>query len=174
VTVTGLATSPIALSRISSTGGYLSTSYMSYLWTTSTPATVTVGGSAAVPAYDMMVTAPHPITLTAPAPTGTATTGASYTFSKSADLIVSWTGGVEGQVVVGVQSMGLNPEASVTCSASASAGTVTVPASLLSGLGTMGAFSASVTSSATKTVSDWLMDFQATVGAAVGTITFTN
>lgn len=174
VTITGLATSPVTLSRISSTAGYISTSYTSYLWTTSTPATVTVGGSSAVPAYDMTITAPHPITLTAPAPTGTATTGASYAFSKSADLVVSWTGGVEGQVIIGVQSTDANSQATVTCSVPASAGTVTVPASLMSGLGTMGGFTASVTSSATKTVSDWLMDFQATVAAAVGTITFTN
>jgi hypothetical protein len=43
---------------------------------------------------------------------------------------------------------------------------------VLGNLGTTGSFTASVTTSATKTVSDWLMDFQATVGSAQGTATF--
>jgi hypothetical protein len=175
VTVTGLATSPVALNHISATdSGYISMSYSSYLWTTSTPATVTVGGSGSVPAYTMNVTAPHPIAITAPAPTGTATTGPTYAFPKSSDLVVTWTGGVEGQVVIGLSTMNVTPASSIVCSVAASAGTVTVPARLMSGFGATAGFSASVSTSATKNVNDWLMDFQATAAAAAGTVTFAN
>jgi len=175
VTITGLATSPVALNPISATSnGYISASYTSYLWTTSVPATVTVSGSASVPAYTMNLDTPNPITITAPAPTGSATTGATYGFSRSSDLVVTWTGGVQGQVVIGLSNMGTAPNAAIACSVAASAGTVTIPASLMSGFGAMAGFTASVTTSATKTVGDWLMDFQATTGAAVGTVTFTN
>jgi len=175
VTVTGLATSPVVLNPISATSnGYISASYTSYLWTTSIPATVTVGGSASVPAYTMSLDTPTPITVTAPAPTGSAATGGAYTVSKSSDLVVSWTGGVQGQVVIGLSDMGTAPNAAISCSVAASAGTVTIPASLMSGFGAMAGFTASVTTSTTKTVGDWLMDFQATTGSAVGTVTFTN
>jgi len=175
VTVTGLATSPVVLNPISaSNNGYISASYTSYLWTASVPATVTVSGSGSVPAYTMNLDTPSPITITAPAPTGFATTGPAYGFSRSSDLVVTWTGGVQGQVVIGLSNMGTAPTATIACSVAASAGTVTIPASLMSGFGAMAGFTASVTTSTTKTVGDWLMEFQATTGAAVGTVTFTN
>lgn len=173
VTVTGLATSPFTLGTVAQTGGYVSTAYTSYLWTTAVPATVTVGGSANVPAYDMTINTPNPITLTAPVASNSGPSGPSYIFPKSSDLVVTWTGGVQGLVVIGVSSTG-TPGQTVSCSVAASVGTVTIPASLLSGLGTTGGFSASVSTSATKMVNDWLMEFQATTGAAVGTVTFTN
>jgi len=144
---------------------------MAYLWTASTPATVTVGGTTSVPAYSMSVTAPNPITMTAPLPV-VGSTGATYTIARGANLAVTWTGGVDGTVTVSLTSGNGTTGVTISCSAPASAGTVTVPASLMASLGATGAFSAGVTSFTTKTVGDWLMDFQASVLGSQGTATF--
>jgi len=49
----------------------------------------------------------------------------------------------------------------VTCNVDAAKGTLTVPASLLSGFTASGSFVAGVSSSATKNVGDWLTEFEA-------------
>jgi len=172
ISITGLNPSPVTLSRISATQGYISTSYMAYLWTASTPTTVTVGGSTSVPAYSMSINAPNPITLTAPVPSSVGQTGATYTIPRGANLAVTWTGGVDGTVTVSLTSGTAPSGVTVTCTAAASAGSVTIPASLMASLGATGGFTAGVTSSATKTVGEWLMDFQASALGSQGTATF--
>ncbi|HEY4187514.1 MAG TPA: hypothetical protein VGP07_20725 [Polyangia bacterium] len=171
VNITGLSMA-VPVNMMVASGGYISAAYSSYLWTASTPATVTVAGSASVPAYTMTITAPNPITLTAPTASSIGQSGPAYTIARGTNLVVTWTGGVEGNVVVSAQSGSGSTGVSVTCTVAASTGTVTIPASVLGNLGATGSFTASVTTSATKTVSDWLMDFQATVGSAQGTATF--
>lgn len=168
ITITGLATdvvlTPLQVS-------YTSPAYTGLLWTSSRQATLTVTGSADVPAYSMSVTAPNPIAVTSPPVQANAT----YTISRATDLKVTWTGGVEGTVTVGVSSgTAATGRIDISCSAPAAAGTVTVPASALSGLGPSGSFGASVTNTATKSVGGWQMIFQAQSTKDQGTATFTN
>jgi hypothetical protein len=63
---------------------------------------------------------------------------------------------------------------SISCTVSAAAGRLTVPASFLSKMGSSGSFSAGVNNYTTKNVGDWLMEFQASDLRAQGTMTFTN
>ena len=174
VTVTGLAAADLNLNLTQGTSGayYMSASLSSYLWTSSRAATVTVTGSAAVPAFTMSLVAPSPITVTSPLPSSTMV----YTISRSSDLVVTWSGGVDGtaQVNLSSNSSGTTPGLTISCNVPAAKGTVTVPASLMAGFGTSGGFTADVYNSATKNVGDWLMDFQATQATGVGTATFTN
>jgi hypothetical protein len=173
VTVTGLAMDvPLTLKQGTTGATYMSASYSSYLWTSSRAATVEVTGSADVPAFTMNLTAPSPITVTSPLPSSTMT----YTISRSSDVVVTWSGGVDGtaQVNLSSNSSGATQSLSITCSVDASKGTVTVPASLMSGFASSGGFVAAVYNSATKNVGDWLMEFQATQQTGAGTVTFTN
>jgi hypothetical protein len=170
VTITGLA-HDVSLTFMPAQSGYMSSAYGSALWTSSTPATVVVTGSADVPAFSMSIVAPNPIVVTTPL----VGAGSTYSLSRAGDLAVKWTGGVEGSVTVSLTSSNA-PGGSVTisCAVDAAKGQITVPATFMSGLGTSGSFSAGVTTAATKTVNDWLMEFQASTMKDQGTVTFTN
>jgi hypothetical protein len=169
VTITGLAIN-IPLMYSAPPGAYVSASYMGYLWTSSRPATVTVTGSADVPAFTLNVTAPNPISVTSPA-----ASNSTYTISRGSALAVTWTGGVEGMVTVSVSSgTAATGQVMISCSVDAATGTVTVPAAFMAKLGATGSFSAGVTNIAHKTISDWLMHFQAETMKDLGTATFTN
>jgi hypothetical protein len=163
---------PLNLMQGTTGATYMSASYSSYLWTSSRTATVVVTGSADVPAFTMDLVAPSPITVTSPLPSSTMV----YSISRSSDLVVTWSGGVDGttQVNVSSNSSGTTPASTITCSVAAAKGTVTVPASLMSGFTTSGGFVAGAYNSATKNVGDWLMEFQAEQATGVGTVTFTN
>ena len=94
--------------------------------------------------------------------------------SKAANLVVTWTGGVEGTVEVGVD----NDDAGVldtiiACSAPAAAGSLSVPATLLTMLGTKGYFQSSAQNATTKQVDDWTMQFQATTRNEPIAVTYT-
>jgi hypothetical protein len=149
---------------------HTSANYSSYLWTSSRQATVVVTGSADVPAFTMNLTAPNPITVTSPLPGS----DMAYTISRSSDLVVTWSGGVDGSVQVGISSNSSGATKSITCNVDAAKGTVTVPASLMSGFTSPGGFVAGAGSSATKNVGDWLMEFQAEQQTGSGSATFTN
>jgi hypothetical protein len=131
---------------------------------------VVVTGSADVPAFTMNLTAPNPITVTSPLPGS----DMAYTISRSSDLVVTWSGGVDGSVQVGISSNSSGATKSITCNVDAAKGTVTVPASLMSGFTSPGGFVAGAGSSATKNVGDWLMEFQAEQQTGSGSATFTN
>jgi|GEM_PF-2286176 len=177
VSITGLLQSPLVLTYgINGLKSYMSTPTMSYLWTASRLATVTVTGSANVPAFTLGLTAPTPVTLTAPLGTP-GTTGTTYTISKAGPLNVAWTGGVEGSVTVdlisGTTQTG-RAQIQIHCSVDASKGMVTVPATFMTKLGASGFFTAGVTSIADKNVGDWLMYFQASTLMDSDSATFTN
>jgi hypothetical protein len=153
---------------------YMSTPAASYLWTASRPATVTVTGSADVPAFTLGLTAPNPITLTTPLSTLGAT-GSTYSISKAGALNVVWTGGVEGTVTVDLTTgTAQTTMVTITCAVDASKGMVTIPATFMAKLGASGGFTAGVTSYADKTVGDWLMHFQASTLKDNGAATFSN
>ena len=173
VTITGLAMDvPLNLMQGTAGASYTSANYSSYLWTSSRQATVVVTGSADVPAFTMNLTAPNSITVTSPLPGS----DMAYTISRSSDLVVTWSGGVDGsaQVNISSNSSGATTSSVITCNVDAAKGTVTVPASLMSGFTSPGGFGAGVTNSATKTVGDWLMEFQAEQQTGSGSATFTN
>ncbi|HEX3697970.1 MAG TPA: hypothetical protein VH374_21530 [Polyangia bacterium] len=170
VTVTGLAMD-VPLTYHATPGSYISAAYSGYLWTSSHPATVVVTGSADVPAFTLNVTAPNPISVTSPS----AQSNSTYTISRGSALAVTWTGGVEGMVTVGVSSgTTATGQISISCSVDAATGAVTVPAPFMAKLGATGGFSAGVTNVTNKTIGDWLMHFQAGTSKDEGTATFTN
>jgi hypothetical protein len=172
VTIKGLG-ADLVLPYMSAQSGYF-TSSQGYLWTSSKAATVTVSGSAQVPAFSLGVTTPNPITVTSPV-AQIGSTGATYTISRSGDLAVTWTGGVNGTVNVTLSSSDAPAgSASISCMVDASAGAVTVPGAFMSQLGTTGGFVAGVTSYTSDNVGDWLMLFEASSSSAQGVATFTN
>jgi hypothetical protein len=85
-----------------------------------------------VPAFTASVIAPPQVVVTSPvAPGG----GAKLNVSSSSDLTMSWTGGGVAQVTGGISaSYASGSAASVTCTVPASAGTLTLPASLIAQL----------------------------------------
>lgn len=178
VSITGLLTTPLALNW-GGIGGTL-TSYMSaalpsYLWTASRPATVTVSGSADVPAFTMDLTAPNPIAITSPVVSGTGVSGNTYAISKAGAFNVTWTGGVDGMVSVDLTTgTAQSAQVNIHCYVDASKGMVTIPATFMAKLGASGGFTSGVTSVADKNVGDWLMHFQASTVKDQGTATFTN
>jgi hypothetical protein len=100
----------------------------------------------------------------------------TYTISRSSDLVVTWSGGVDGtaQVSLSSNSSGTTPSSTISCNVAAAKGTVTVPASLMTGFASSGGFVAGAYNTATKNVGDWLMEFQAEQQTGVGTASFTN
>jgi len=148
--------------------------YTEPLWTAPTPATLSVTGSADVPAFMIGLTFPSPISITAPIPTlGNGST--RYTISKAGALNVAWTGGVNGDVLVKLYS-NTSPPASVSidCTVAAAGGAVTVPATFMAKLGAFGSFTAMGTSHVDKMVGDWSMHFEAIPPLVDGSATFSN
>lgn len=98
-----------------------------------------------------------------------------YTISRTTDLKVTWTGGVEGTTTVAVTS-GTTASGNVTisCSVAAASGALTVPIGMLASLGASGTFSAGVANVATKTVAGWQMSFQASSTRDLGSATFSD
>jgi hypothetical protein len=142
------------------------------LWNSSHPVTVAVTGSTDVPAFTIDLVAPHPITLTAPPKQSS-----DYTFSRSTDMVVQWTGGVEGTVDVELSSQnsaGTQVVLEAYCSVAASKGTATVPATLLSKLPASVSISITVINTASKDVGDWSMTFGAAMPALDTTATLSN
>jgi hypothetical protein len=171
VSISGLL-SPVTLnwSPFSAPNNYAS-SYAAPLWTTSTPATLTVTGSDAVPAFTMGLTFPNPISITAPVATiGYRPDSKSYAISKTGALNIAWTGGVDGQVMVSIYSDSIR----IVCAVDAAKGAVTVPANLMALLGATGTFSAIGANHADRTVGDWSMHFLAWSIRDEGTATFSN
>lgn len=68
---------------------------------------------------------------------------------------------MEGTVTLSMSSGSGSSLVSLECDATAASGTMTVPASLLSHLGTSGGFSLAVASKATQMVGEWQMQFEA-------------
>jgi hypothetical protein len=153
VTVTGFARDFV----MHILGGSYGTESMDAAWTASRPLTVQVAGSANVPAATLDVVAPNPIVLTAPVAAG----GAGLKISTAANLVVTWTGGVEGTVTAVAEYNNQGTEDFlVYCSAPAASGSLTMPAALLAKLGSKGTFAAYVDNVTTKQVDDWTMRFQ--------------
>jgi hypothetical protein len=117
--------------------------------------TVNVTGSADVPAYSMQLTTPTPVTPTAPV------LDSSFTVSRSTDLEVSWTGGVEGTVQFNLSAMEAADSYTITCNAAASAGSLTVESEALAGLTDQVGVSLGQYVGVTQTVEDWSMVFEA-------------
>ena len=176
VTINGLA-SPVSLT-LQSSNAYLSTTpYATYLWTSSRPLTVVVSGSSDVPAFSLAVTAPNPISLTSPPAQGYASNGfPSYPVSRATDLLVKWTGGIEGTVSVGFSSSDntVNQTTQINCSVAASKGTLVVPAAFLAKLSSSADFTVSQNNLTWSTVGDWMMEFSTTIVAAPGVAAFSD
>lgn len=174
VSIGGLDTA-MPLSFNSDTKLYMSSAYASYLWTSSRPVTLTVTGSTDIPAFTLATTAPNPIVVTSPLPDGSASTLMAYSASRATDLVVTWSGAVDGEVMVTLGG-GSEAEASkqIVCTVGATKGTLSVPASLLRKLGGTTNFGVTVRSLVWKTVGDWVMGFEAYAQRDPGTITFTD
>lgn len=174
VTIDGLDTA-MPLSFNSDTKLYMSSAYTSFLWNSSRPVTLTVTGSSDIPAFTLSTTAPNPIVVTSPLPDGSAGTLVAYSVSRASDLVVTWSGGVDGEVMV-TMGGGSEAEASkqIVCTVGATKGTLSVPASLLRKLGGTPNFGVTVRSLVWKTVGDWVMGFEAYAQRDPGTITFTD
>jgi hypothetical protein len=173
ITVTGLAADITVMPAAGINGPtYLSAPYSGFLWTSSRPTTLTVAGSADVPAFTLSSTAPNPISVTAPV-AQTGSTGLTYAISRGAALAVTWTGGIDGNVTASLTSGTAPSQVEIICVAAASKGTVTVPASFMSMLGNSGGFSAGVATFVTKNVGDWLMEFEASTIKDEGQATYT-
>jgi hypothetical protein len=172
VTVSGFATD-LVLNFPAAGNTYMSTTSTDWLWTSSRPITLNVSGSADVPAYSLSLTAPNPIAVTSPLPQGVDTSGfPNYPLSRATNLVLTWTGGVEGTVLVDMTSGSTATPAYIICEAAATTGTLTVPAAFMAKLsGTVG-LDVSVSNYSWKTVGDWTMGFQAAVSKNHGTVTF--
>jgi hypothetical protein len=95
-----------------------------------TELTVSAAGDAmGVAAFTGTVTMPGPITVTAPMISLTAPT----TIARAQPLMVTWTGGTTGKVSV-VMASSASGGASISCSYDATAGSATVPATVLMAL----------------------------------------
>lgn len=177
VTMTGLAVDipPLGLNP---QGEYQSSTYSDYLWSSSRLATVTVTASADVPAFTMSLTAPSPISVTSPIFAGATASYYYYVISRSSDLVVTWSGGVDGTAQLVLQDSVPSTATSthkITCNVDAATGTVTVPASLMPGFysNALGVFYIRLFSSATQNIGDWLMEFEADVSIGWGSVSFT-
>lgn len=83
-----------------------------------------------VPAFTASLVAPGPIAITSPtAPSG----GGKLSVSRTSDLTMTWTGGGSAQFRGGITAVYNNgaSSAAVVCTAPASAGSFTIPASLI-------------------------------------------
>jgi hypothetical protein len=125
------------------------------MWTESEDVTLTVEGSADVPAFSMPLTLPSPITLTSPV------AGDVLSISKAAGFTATWTGGAEGTVQVSLSSSSTDASYSVSCGVDASTGELEIEPDLLADLGaeasvTVGLFTAEI-----ESVEDWTMVFEA-------------
>jgi hypothetical protein len=148
---------------------YTSADFTQPLWTDSRPLNAQVAASDQVPGFTMDVVAPHPIVLTSPS----VKLGTALKISKSANLVTTWTGGVDGTLMVIIMNNnGLWQDVIISCSAPAAAGSTTVPAALLSMLGTMGTFQTTLQAATTRKVDDWTMEFAATIDSARVDATF--
>lgn len=150
--------------------GYYSNSSAVPLWTTSQLATVVATGSADVPAFSLSLQVPNPIKVSTPL----LHAGSTYTISRKSDLKVTWTGGVEGYVnvrITGQGSPGTAPE--IRCGVAASAATLSVPAALMSRLGTNGDFAASVVTWKQMDQNGWAFNLQASISNDPVNVTFT-
>lgn len=171
VVITGLD-EELPLPFQSNVVGYMSAAFQRLLWTSSLTATVSVEGSADVPAYEMDLVLPNPIQVTSPA----AESDGNYSISRGSALNVVWNGGAEGFVTVSVSSDAAEDgdEVAIQCIVDASEGELSVPESFMAKLGESGGFGAGVTTVALEEVEDWTMQFQSTSLLSVGTATFTD
>lgn len=113
-----------------------------------------------VPGFDVSVTAPHEVHITAPAEPA-----AVLTVTRSRDLNLTWTGGNTGQVQVVLYGPGQGAD-SLFCRFAANAGTGTIPMAALSMLGAgQGSFAMSTISLAEVEAGDWLVQASAYTNA---------
>jgi hypothetical protein len=108
-----------------------------------------------VAAFDVEVTAPRHVTMTAPA----LPLGADFVLDRGRDLPVMWTGGAEGELEVqidGPQELPM-PQVDLRCRFPASAGAGTIPTAALQRIVPVGRgiIGANVVSRGTAIVPDW-------------------
>lgn len=127
-------------------------------------------GSDAVPAFSIELTAPSALTVTAPELSLTTPVNAS----RSADFEVVWSDADEGNIALSMTDASeTDVDATVrqiTCSVPASAGSVVIDASLLSGFGDSAMVNATIADSVTMTVEDWSLAFSVSSTAASGLV----
>lgn len=153
VSIAGFA---MPISFLYDQGFYGSATFAAPLWTASTPLTAQVTGSTSVPAMTLEVIAPTPITVVAPV----AAAGMPLEISKGTDLVIKWTGGVEGNSTIYLTNdEGSGVDRSIQCFAAASLGTLTVPTAFLASLGTKGSFRAGVINVTTRGLGEWAGKF---------------
>ena len=87
------------------------------------------GEPGGAPAFDVNVAAPSRVTVTAPV-----VTGGALSQARSQPLGITWTGGANGSASVTLTTLGVSPARGVACLLDASAGSVTIPADLMSRL----------------------------------------
>jgi len=131
------------------------------LWSSTAPGTISAAatGSSDVPAFDLGLNAPSPISVTVPAVPETGTPA----IPTSSDYTVTWLHGGEGTVEVYLQGYGdTTRTVGVSCVVQASVGQVTIPAAMLAlvaptGLGMV----ITAQNVAEKQVQDWNMQLAA-------------
>jgi hypothetical protein len=151
VTITG-GSAPITLTP-DGTGSYSPFTTMTDVAHPGDPLTVTAAGEVA-PAYTTTLTMPGPLTITSPARPST-----TVNINRGADFAVQWSGGTSGLALV-TASAASNPNTFIECEVQASAGTATLPSTLLSMLAAgQGGIGITAWASTTKDAGTWALYF---------------
>jgi hypothetical protein len=107
--------------------GYAFAEYNNTLWDGSQTITIAAAGDS-IPAFSSTLHSPTAVTVTAPLPAS----NGSYTVNRASDLIVSWSGGNAGDLLIVEVAAGVF--GTLTCAFDATLGTGTIPSSTLSAL----------------------------------------
>ncbi len=155
ITITG-GTTPVNLTPNGS--GYDAVNGKTTLWNGGEELHAVAAG-ADVPAFDVKLTAPSYVTITAPV---FPSQGGSVAIVRSQGLNVAWTGGAAGDVRVTVYGGSAQQTVTVTCNFPAAGGSGTLSASLLGNLpagGTTNGITMQVVSETNTVVSNWGVRF---------------
>jgi hypothetical protein len=167
--VTGLS-QEITLSSDDS-GNYAPMTGMVKFWEGGETVTASAAGSDDVPEFSIELVAPSAVSWTSPE----LSIAAATTISRGSAFEAAWTEGAEGTITVMLSDAASDDVSrSVTCVLAVSEGGVTIDEALLSGFSDEGFMSASVATSATKTVEDWSMTIAASGTIATGQVAFTD
>jgi len=122
-----------------------------------------------VPAFTQTVTAPSRVTVTQPA----CLSGGCGALDRSTPYRVNWSGGTQGTVTVTLFGNDGTNSIGVSCTATAAAGTLSVPTSLLAHLpgSSMASLSVATTNETAFSAGDWATKFTARDTAVSGTVT---
>jgi hypothetical protein len=121
-----------------------------------------------VPSFDLKVTAPSYVTVTAPA---WPAVGAKIAIDRTQSLPIAWSGGSDGTVQVGIYALTSTRSTSVTCGFPASSGSGSVPPSVLAKIPaapTSASISVYCASDARAVLGGWVVLLHASATAKTG------